>query len=374
MCGWQYHVTIKVSPLVAGNASQTYEKWVAIAEQEIDDERCDLAIAEANSSGSRVCFNDPATTYKFQHLNNILCDDGNVILDFSDITMTLEPVTEYRNSLGVSCTGEPGCACWWQFNPVSPSTAPCTPTTDPTFVNCIEVTFNTGWYNTDYNPITGAIPRVPPTIGFPGLPCSNMDSFIVKATDDVAGDFVPCYWTETFALQSTDPSYGVVTWHWWLDVVKATSPLFRFIRFNTECPDCFDSKGYSCSCPNIWQVFDGVGYPFSDYKFLLTGKMLYDGHVVSEMMWMSQNDFPLNQIWTSGAVLGNPLKPFLAIADYQTGPVSGWNCGNNFYGSAQCTFTDPATMTFPTSRAEEFHCRSKHNIPDAIIAPTICPP
>lgn len=374
MCGWQYAVRIKVSPLVAGNASQTYEEWFAVAEQEIDSERCDLGIDEANSSGTRLCFVDPATTYKFQHLNQVLCDDGNVILDFSDIRMTLEPVTKYRNSLGVDCGGEAGCACWWQFNPVSPTTSPCTPTTDPTFVNCIEVNFATGWHNTDYDPTTGAVPDPTPTAGYPGLPCSNMDSFILQATDDTSGDFVPCWWAKSFFLQSTDPAFGGVSIRYQLNVLEATSTVFRFLRRSSNCPDCWDTKGYSCSCPDIWQVFDGVGYPFTDSKFFLAADFLFDGFVIANYTWMSQNSFPIGQIWTSGAVSSNPLKPLSASAGYQSGPVSGWSCANLTYGSAQCTFTDPATMSFPTTRAEEFHCRVKHSISDVTITPTTCPP
>jgi hypothetical protein len=382
-CGWQYDVKIKVSPLVAGPASQTYEEWSAVAYQEIDDERCDLVLEEALSSGTRVCFNDRATTDYFNAINATLCNDGVPILDFgADIRMVIEPIVEYRNYAGVSCNGDPGCACWWQFNPVSPTSAPCTPTTDPSFVNCIDVTFNTGWFNIDYDDLTGAIPQVyPPGVpdGSPGLPCSDMDSFILKATDDVSGDFVPCYWSGNFTLNSTDPTYGSVIFMWSLIVIDADYFLFKSIPDSTDCPLCWDSKipAYACSCPNIWQVQDGTLHPFTQYKFFLYCNQLYSGvnDSIAQFAWVSQNSFDLVDIWTSGAIAANPLKPYYALSmKTDSLPVADQNCSNTLYSTAQCTFIDPTGLTFPIRREEEFHCRSKHIIPDAIIAPVACPP
>lgn len=373
-CGFQYHVQVFVEPLITGSVTQDHEKWVAIAEQEIGPDRCDDWIAEAISSGSAVCPMDPATTYKLQHTNLELCP-GGPILDFSDITVTLQPVEDERNYLGQDCGGDAGCACWWQFNPVSPQTPPCTPTTDPTFVNCIDVTFGSSWQNTDWDE-NGTIPS---TDGwwFTGLDCTDLNNITVKATDDTAGDFVPCYWHNEYNFTNGTDELRVLTF---LSLRDAG----QLVMGNSG--SCFDSKGYGCTAINSWVQEDVALATFTQSKFELV--MLWNQTaspvnafgaqypIQGEYRWLSQNDFALADIWTSGAVAANPLKPFSAYAAYDTntGSIQASRCSTWGYSQTMCIFTPVGSITFPTTRPDEMHCKSLHNIPDVTIGPVICPP
>lgn len=373
-CGYQYHVQVFVEPLITGSVTQDHEKWVAIAEQEIGPDRCDDYIAEATSRGFAVCPIDPATTYKLQHLNLELCP-GGPILDFSDLTVTLEPVKEERNSLGQDCDGvTAGCQCWWQFNPVSTQTPPCLSTTDPSFVNCIDVTFGSSWQNTDWDE-DGTIPS---TDGwwFTGLDCTDLNNIIVKATDDTAGDHVPCYWSHQFTFDNGTDRLIVRTYLFLRDADE-------LLLGNSDT--CWDTKGYSCTAINSWLQEDIALATYAQTKFYLVMHWAQSASPVNifggaypiygRYEWLSQNDFAIADIWTSGAVAANPLKPLAAAAGYDT-MANIWlsNCTTWGYSQTMCIFTPVGSITFPTIRPEEMHCKSLHNIPDVTIGPTICPP
>ena len=373
-CGFQYDVSIYVEPLIAGSVTQDNEEWNAIAQQEIGPDRCDDYIAEATSRGFPVCPTDPAETYKFQHLNLELCG-GGPILDFSDITATLEPAEDERNYLGQDCDGvTAGCACWWQFNPVSPQTPPCTPTTDPSFVNCIDVTFGSSWQNTDWDE-DGTIPS---TDGwwFTGLDCTDLNNIVVKATEDTAGDFVPCFWSHEYNFTNgTD----VLTVRTRLYVRSADQLLMG------NSGSCWDAKLYSCTSINSWIQEDVALATYTQNKFHLqmfwsmspVPVNIFGGQapVGGRYEWLSQNDFSLANIWTSGAVAANPLKPFQAVAGYNTvSNPSLRSCANYGYSQTMCIFTPVGTITFPTVRPQEMHCKSNHSIPDVTIGPIACPP
>ena len=378
-CGYQYDVDIYVEPLITGSVTQDNENWNAIAEQVIDPDRCDDWVAEASARGYAVCPTDTATTYKLQHLNSNLCPSGP-ILDFVDITVDLEPVEDSRNYLCEDCDGvTTGCACWWQFNPVSPQTPPCTPTTDPSFVNCIDVTFGNSWQDTDYHIITGARPDTGsvPTWWYPGyvgLDCSDLNNRVVKAVPDASlvNQHVPCSWSDLFLfIGAPYPSVPGATFTYQvmfhLEVVQSSEILFRL-----GLDDCWDSKGFSCSSINSWLVPDPALATFTDVKFILR---VYHGTpfgVHAEHSWLSQNSFPLTDIWTSGAIAANPLKPFGAWS-IQAIPRPP-DCASTSYSSSLCTFTPYSSISFPSTREEEFHCRSNQLIPDVTIGPIACPP
>ena len=375
-CGFQYDVDIYVEPIITGLVSQDHEKWNAIGYQEIGPDRCDAYIAEATSRGFAICPPDPATTYKLQHLNLELCSSGP-ILDFSNATVTLQPVKDERNYLGDDCDGvTAGCACWWQFDPVSPQTPPCTPTTDPSFVNCIDATFGSSWQNTDWDE-DGTIPS---TDGwwFTGLDCTDLNNLTLKATDDTAGDFVPCFWSHNFVFDNGPDRLVVETF---LDVYEADDILLG------NSGTCWDSKtpAYSCTAINSWIQEDVALATFARNKFSLRMNF-YIGNVVTGPLgssypgfarfeWLSQNDFALSDIWTNGAVAANPLKPFKAWANFSFSNIP-WNrtCFTTGYTMAMCIFTAPGAISFPTIRAEEMHCKSLHTIPDVTISPVVCPP
>ena len=372
-CGFQYDVSIYVEPLIAGSVTQDNEEWNAIGEQQIDPDRCDDWVSEASTRGYPICPVDPAETYKLQHLNLDLCP-GGPILDFSDITVTLEPVKDERNYLGQDCDGvTAGCACWWQFNPVSPQTPPCTPTTDPSFVNCIDVTFGTGWQETDWDE-NGTIPSTDGWwSGYTTLNCSDLDNRILRAVNDasVTHDYVPCHWSDFFVYNPTGRAYNV---GFYLDVVQASEILFRL---GTDA--CWDSVGgIACTSINSWLVPDPALATFANYKFRLrvvTSQSSPGGpiNVFGKYVWLSQNSFALTDVWTNGAIAGNPLKPFSAVA-YQENLFNPTNCADMNYSMTKCIFTAVGAITFPTKRYEEMHCHSKHNIPDVTIGPVACPP
>ena len=370
-CGFQYDVSIYVEPLIAGAVTQDNEEWNAIGEQQIDPDRCDDWVSEASTRGYPICPVDPAETYKLQHLNLDLCP-GGPILDFSDITVTLEPVKDERNYLGQDCDGvTAGCACWWQFNPVSPQTPPCTSTTDPSFVNCIDVTFGTGWQDTDYDITTGAIPDASGWFNpaYTGLTCSDLDNRVVRAVDNpaVVNQHVPCFWFDEFRFIGPLSPPDVYRVLFYLDVVEVTDVLFRL---GTD--GCWDSKGYSCTSVNSWLVPDPALATFSNVKFRLRVYHADSQGRHAEHTWLSQNSFALADIWTNGAIAGNPLKPFGAWSHINVPRPT--NCATTVYTSSKCIFTTYASIAFPSSRAEEFHCRSNQIIPDVTIGPVVCPP
>jgi len=373
-CGFQYDVRIYVEPLISGSVTQDNEEWNAIGYQQIGPDRCDDYIAESTSRGFAVCPNDPATTYKFQHLNLELCG-GGPILDFSDITATLLPVEDERNSLGEDCDGvTAGCRCWWQFNPVSPQTPPCTPTTDASFVNCIDATWGSSWQNTDWDE-DGTIPS---TDGwwFTGLDCTDFNNLTLKSTDDPAGDYIPCNWSHRYLFDNGTDRLFVETY---LFVHQASSILLG------NSGACWDTKGHGCTAINSWIQEDVALATYAQNKFHLqmwwyqipvpTGLFGAQYAVNGRYEWLSQNDFALSDIWTNGAVAANPLKPFAAVAGYQTAS-NPWmaNCSTGGYSQTMCIFTPVGSITFPTTRPEEMHCKSLHTIPDVTISPVACPP
>ena len=360
-CDWHYDFKIYVEPLIAGNASQDNEQWNSDASQTIDPETCDDYISAATSSGNPVCPVGASTTHYFHLGNSELCSSGNPILDFRYTASTIEPVEEYRNSLGVDCDGDPGCACWWQFNPVSPQTAPCTPTTDSSFVNCMDVTFGSGWHDTNWEE-DGTVPD-DGDHWRGGITCSDMDTALLKSTNDASGDFVPCYWVETFGSNPT-------TIFMRLGVVQASD-----VQLGNPS-SCWDLDGYSCTSINSWLQEDVSLATFSNYKFRLIVEedWVFDPTDPlrrgrrAKYEWLSQNSFTLSDIWGSGAIAANPLKPFQAVATQNYKP-DYTGCSSFNFTSAACIFTPYSSISFPTTYAEEMHCKSLHNIPDVTISP-----
>lgn len=376
-CAYTYRVEVFVKPTIAGSVTQDNESWLAIGHSWMDPERCDDIIDEAKSRGFPICTRDMAETYLLQHTNLVLCDDGIPIFDFSSTSVTLEPTAEVRSYLGQDCGGGAGCACWWQFNPVASPTPPCTTTTDPSFVNCIDVTFNTGWYETDWDE-DGTIPSTDGWwTNFNTLNCSDLDNRIVRAVQNPSTplDNVPCYWTDRFQFSfgafGNPRDFGVF---FRLRVLPASEVVVRGID-----DACWDSKGYGCTSVNSWLVPDPALATYANYKFVLDAFIFQDGPLAQTFFywggkyrWVSQNDFALADIWTLGAIAGNPLKPFEAYVFNQADTPT--LCALTLYSASKCIFTDPATIAFPTTRAEEMHCRANHIIPDVTIGPVICPP
>ena len=367
-CGWQYSMKIYVEPLILGSVTQDSEIWITNAYSVLDPEACDELVDNAVATGVSVCPVSYAETYYIQQINAVLCSSGNPILDFLNprIQAIIEDPDEYRDSSGQSCRGDAGCACWWQFNPVSPTTAPCTPVTDPSFVNCIDVTYGSGWKDTDW----AQDGTIPDNTGhwLSGLNCSNLDTYTVKSVDNTAAlsslEPVPCFWRDFYTHSSGVRRVTVSTD---LRVVQASD-----LRLGNS-KDCWDTKGYSCTGTNTWLQEDVALATFSDYKFLLHVRFNpFDNGLpdigFGEYQWLSQNSFTLSNIWSSGAIAANPLKPFRASAG---SPITGQPllCGFYAYDMTYCIFTDVGSITFPTTYAEEFHCKSRHNIPDVTISP-----
>lgn len=369
-CGYQFDVRIYVEPLITGLTTQDNEEWVAFANQEIFSEECEDWKDIANTRGFPVCPRNYSETNYFNHINLELCSSGGPILDFSDTTAVVIPNIESRDSFGVDCDGvTAGCACWWQFNPVSPQTPPCTPTTDPSFVNCIDATYGTGWQNTDWDE-DGTTPS---TDGWwvSGLDCGDYDTYTMKASEDVSSDFVPCAWDKRIVYDN-----GTERLEFYADlrVLAADEVLYGSQRAKT----CWDNQTYSCTAANTTLDQDISLLGYLDYKFfksvhwrLWSASGLLDG---ARFEWISQNSFALSSIWTAGAVVTNPLKPFYAIAGIHDRTVpsrASWDCTNFNWSMSKCIFSSYGSITFPTKRPEEMHCLSNHTIPDVTIVPSV---
>lgn len=370
-CGFQYDIRIFVEPVITGLSTQDNEEWVAFAYNEFPPDECQDYIDIAKSRGFAICPRYFAFSDRPNHINLDLCTSGP-ILDFSQTQFTVLPDKgDRRRSLtGVPCDDDTSldCACWWQFNPTSPTTQPCTETTDATFVNCIDLTYGSSWENTDWDE-DGTIPS---TDGwwFTGLDCTDLDTKLMKATNDVSNG-APCYWTNNYLFDNGTDYLLVQSW---LTVVQADEVLYG------SSGVCWDSTppqpARSCTAANSWLDPDISLLVYLNYKFrhevffrhqenYPAGGPFWTG----KYTWLSQNDFTLGNIWASGVGPANPLKPFTASSAYSTEPVLALRtCANLVYTSNICTFVDPATITFPTTRTEEMHCKSNHTIPDVTLA------
>ena len=382
-CGWQFNLKIYVEPLIVGNVTQESEIWNTNAYSVLlDPEECDELVDRAVATGVTVCPPDAyATSYYIQQINSPLCSSGNPILDFLNprIQAEIENAEQYRTFNGVDCdddgTGSSlDCACWWQFNPVSPTTQPCTPVTDPSFVNCVDVTYGTGWKDTDW----AEDGTIPDNLGrwLAGLNCSDLDTYTVKSVDDTSTlgplDPVPCYWTHRHVHSEPATPAGFVRY---IFIVSKLSIVQASDLTLGNSKDCWDTKGYSCTGINTWLQEDVALATFNDYKFKL--RVIFSPYNTGlpdpgygEYEWLSQNSFTLANIWSQGAIAANPLKPFRASSG---SPITGQPlaCGFFAYQATHCIFTDVSSITFPTTYAEEFHCKSRHNIPDVTISPHI---
>ena len=375
-CGFQYVLNIYVEPLITGTLNPDHEKWTAVAQQEISAERCEGLQDAATVRGWSICPLDAATSYKMQQLTVNLCSAGP-ILDFTGIRATFEPARDARTSAGANCDGvTTGCHCWWQFNPTSNPAAPCTPTTDSTFVNCMDVTFGSGWQNTDWDE-DGTTPSTD-SWWFSGWNCGDFDTFTAKSTNDVTRDFIPCNWTFEKSLD-IGSAYGFprkVSAFFRLSVVQAST---LNLGGGTHDGPCWDTKGFSaCTGVNTYLQEDVALATFSNYKFWIQSiwymqqpaNPLGGGpFIYAQIQWLSQNDFSLANIWSSGAIAANPLKPFQAWSGRDTNFPGFGNCSTWDYHGNICIFTPPGSISFPTTRAEEFHCKSKHTIPNVTISP-----
>lgn len=375
-CGWQMNLKIYVEPLIVGNVTQDSEIWLGYGYTVMDPEMCDELVDRAVTTGHVYCWPQGVITYGINQINSPLCSSGNPILDFSSPTIQaeIEGADPGRTVNGVDCSDDTStdCACWWQFNPVSPTTQPCTPVTDPSFVNCIDVTYGTGWKDTDW----AEDGTIPDNLGrwLAGLNCSDLDTYTVKSVDDTAvlgpNERVPCGWTHRHVHSEPATPAGFVRY---IFIISKLSVVQASELTLGNSKDCWDTKGYSCSGINTWLQEDVALATFNDYKFKLN-VTFYPFNTglpdpgFGEYEWLSQNSFTLANIWSQGAIAANPLKPFRASAG---SPITGQPlaCGFYAYQATHCIFTDVSSITFPTTYAEEFHCKSRHNIPDITISP-----
>ena len=369
-CGFQYDIKIFVEPVITGLSTQDDEEWSATATQEYLPDECQDNVDIAKARGFAICPTNFAFSNFLNHVNLDLCTSGP-ILDFDKVTVTVLPdkAGKRRNFSGGPCDDDTSieCACWWQFNPPAPTTQPCTLETDPTFVNCIDATYGNSWENTDWDE-DGTIPST--GWWFTGLDCTDLDTKLMKSTEDVTQNTAPCFWTHEYLFDNGTDYLQVQSW---LTVVQADEVLYGG---SGSCRDSVPPQPpRSCTAANSWLDADISLLVYLDYKFQLE---VFFRHVknytgggqiwLGKYHWLSEDDFTLGAIWTGGVGLANPLKPFQATSSYSTQPVLALrSCANTVYTSNMCTFVDPATITFRSTRAEELHCKSNHTIPYVII-------
>jgi hypothetical protein len=369
-CGFQYDIKIFVEPVITGLSTQDDEEWSASAIQEYMPDECQDNIDIAEARGFAICPVNFAFSNYLNHINLDLCTSGP-ILDFGQTIVTVIPDKggRRRSLIGVPCDDDTSldCACWWQFNPPSPTTQPCTQTTDATFVNCIDLTYGSSWENTDWDE-DGTTPS---TDGwwFTGLDCTGLDTKLMKATNDVSNG-APCYWTNFYRFDNGTDTLLVESL---LRVVQADEVIYGGLG------DCWDSSPpqpvRSCTAANSWLDADISLLVYINYKFKLdvVFRQIPNGSAAASWTgsysWISENDFTLSNIWVSGVGLANPLKPFQAASAYSTEPVLALRtCANTVFTQTMCTFVDPSTIIFPTTRAEEMHCKVNNILPDVTLA------